>query len=288
MNEDDVKSLKTHKNFLIEALRRDSAASKKGTNYFDNNASILSYKTGFPVLDYYLGYKVSVYDEEDKLVETYPNIGIPAGCFVTFIGKPSTAKTTTAVQIASNIVRPFDNGSVIHFDLEQSSNYSRIKILSKFKMSDMKDGKYILRQEKNSISDIKQTIMELYLKKHANPDKFMYDTGKKDEFGNPIRLFEPTVILLDSIASLATDLNETRKEDIEKMKEVSSQPDKMRLAGEISRFFTELLPYIRAANIIVIAINHIKTAPQGMIKTAAEIYYLKADESFERNVFTHF
>lgn len=273
-----------HKNFLIESLRRDAMASKKGTNYFENNASVLSYKTGFPVLDYYLGYKVSVYDDNDNLIETYPNIGIPAGCFVTFIGKPSTAKTTTAVQIASNIVRPFDNGTVIHFDLEQSSNYSRIKILSKFKMSDMSDGKYILRQEKNSISDIKQSIMELYLKKHANPDLYMYDTGKKDEFGKPIRLFEPTVVIIDSIASLATDLNESRKEDIDKMKEVSSQPDKMRLAGEISRFFTELLPYIRAANIIVIAINHIKTAPQGMVKSAAEIYYLKPDESFKRNV----
>ena len=106
------------KNILVEALRANEAGKgKKADDYFDCNASVISYSTGFPVLDYYLGYKVNVCDENGKFVSTYPSLGITAGSYVLFIGKPSTSKTATAVKIAANIVRPFDNGTIIHFDL---------------------------------------------------------------------------------------------------------------------------------------------------------------------------
>ena len=74
--------------------------------------------TGFPELDYKLGYKVNVCDADGNYVSSYPSLGITAGSYVLFIGKPSTSKTATAVKIASNIVRPFDNGTVIHYDLK--------------------------------------------------------------------------------------------------------------------------------------------------------------------------
>lgn len=265
------------KNLLINALRENAP---KGENYFDCNASVISYKTGNPILDYYLGYKVRVFDDDNNIVDEYPSIGITAGCFVTVIGKPSTAKTTMVEAIAANIVRPFENGSVIHFDLEQSANYSRIQAITKLRMKDMEDGKYILRQEMNTISDIKKTIIRLYREKTTNPDKYQYNTGKKDEFGNDIILYVPTVIIIDSIATLATELNEDSKKDYVKIEEVSSQTDRMRLTGEISRFYTESLPYIRAANITVFAINQIKTNSSiGIIKSPAEILYLDQDET---------
>ena len=265
------------KNLLINALRENAP---KGENYFDCNASVISYKTGNPILDYYLGYKVRVFDSDNNIVDEYPSIGITAGCFVTVIGKPSTAKTTMVEAIAANIVRPFENGSVIHFDLEQSANYSRIQAITKLRMKDMEDGKYILRQEMNTISDIKKTIIRLYREKTTNPDKYQYNTGKKDEFGNDIILYVPTVIIIDSIATLSTELNEDSKKDYVKIEEVSSQTDRMRLTGEISRFYTESLPYIRAANITVFAINQIKTNSSiGIIKSPAEILYLDQDET---------
>ena len=265
------------KNLLINALRENAP---KGENYFDCNASVISYKTGNPILDYYLGYKVRVFDADNNIVDEYPSIGITAGCFVTVIGKPSTAKTTMVEAIAANIVRPFENGSVIHFDLEQSANYSRIQAITKLRMKDMEDGKYILRQEMNTISDIKKTIIRLYREKTTNPDKYQYNTGKKDEFGNDIILYVPTVIIIDSIATLSTELNEDSKKDYVKIEEVSSQTDRMRLTGEISRFYTESLPYIRAANITVFAINQIKTNSSiGIIKSPAEILYLDQDET---------
>ena len=269
------------KNFLIEALRaNDAAKGKKADNYFDCNASVISYSTGFPVLDYYLGYKVNVCDENGNFVSSYPSLGITAGSFVMFIGKPSTSKTATAVKIAANIVRNFDNGTVIHFDLEQAMNYSRIQALTKLNMSDMQNGKYILRQEKNTLEDMKSTIMRIYQEKVANPDKYKYDTGKLNEFGEKITLYEPTVVILDSIASITMSIDGTDAKSIEKLEEVASQTDRMRLTGEISRFFSELMPYIREANITLIGINQIKVkANMGIVKSPADVLYMKQDET---------
>ena len=264
------------KNFLIQSLRQ--ATGKK--NLFDANASVISYKTGFPVLDYYLGYKVNVYNDDNELVSSYPSLGITAGSYVEFIGKPSTSKTTTAIQIASNIVRNFDNGSVIHFDLEQAMNYTRIQTLSKFNIRTIRDGKYILRQEKNTLENIKETIVEIASEKENNPDIYKYKTGKLNEFGEEIEIFEPTVIILDSIASITNGLDINNKKEMEKMKEIGTQTDRMRLTGEIGRFFNEILTQLRTYNIILIAINQIKVNPNmGIVKSPAEILYLDQDEA---------
>lgn len=264
------------KNFLIESLRGDG--SKK--NLFDANASVISYKTGFPVLDYYLGYKVNVYDDDNGLVSSYPCIGITAGSYILFIGKPSTSKTTTAVQVAANIVRPFNNGTVIHYDLEQAMNYTRIQTLTKFNIRDIKEGKYILRQESTTLEDMKESIVDIAAKKELHKDEFKYNTGKLNEFGEEIVLYEPTVVLLDSIASITNGLDINVKKDMEKMKDIGTQTDRMRLTGEIGRFFNEILPYLRTYNIILIAINQIKTNPNmGLIKSPAEILYLAQDEA---------
>lgn len=265
------------KNFLIECLREETG--KKGL--FNANASVISYKTGFPVLDYYLGYRVNVFDEKTgELKVSYPCIGVTAGSYVEFIGKPSTSKTTTAIQIAANIVRNFDNGSVIHFDLEQAMNYTRIQTLTKLDITTIKNGKYILRQEKNTLQDMKETIIDISSVKENHASEFKYKTGKLNEFGEEIELYEPTVIIIDSIASITNGLEISNKKDMEKMKEIGTQTDRMRLTGEIGRFFNEILPYLRTYNIIVIAINQIKINPNmGIIKSPAEMLYLDQDET---------
>ena len=268
------------KNLLIEALRMsDADRGKKADHYFDCNASVISYSTGFPVLDYYLGYKVNVCDENGHFKESYPSLGITAGSYVLFIGKPSTSKTSTAVKIAGNIVRRFDHGTVIHFDMEEAMNYSRIQALTRLPMNEMMEGKYILRQEKLTLADIKSTILRLYNEKVSNYDKYSYDTGKLNEFGEPIKLLEPSVIILDSIATISTGLSDGSVKDLEKAEEVMSQTERMRLTGEIGRFFNDVLKYLREANITLIAINQIKQNPQmGFVKSPAEVMYLKQDE----------
>ncbi len=271
-------------NLLINALR-ESVDPKKDGNLFDTNAAIDSYKTGIAPLDYYLGYMVNSYNDKNELIDSHPCLGINGGCNVMVIGKSSTAKTSSIVFFASNIVRPFKNGTIIHFDLEQAMNISRARVLTKFSISDMKEGKYVLKQENTAIEDIKSMIIKIYREKTQNPEKYTYNTGKKNEFGEDIIMYEPTCVIIDSIPSLSVGLNENDKKDLKKLEEITSQTDRMRLTGEIGRFYTDLLPYIKAANIIVFSINHIKVNPQmGIVKSPAELLYLKQDEALKFQV----
>lgn len=271
--------MKGYKNLLIEELKSEE---DKKEDLFSINAAIDTYKTGIAPLDYALGYTVKVYDEDDKVSDEYNALGISGGCNVMWIGKSSTAKTSTALFAAANIVRPFKNGTILHFDLEQAMNISRARAMTKFSMSEMKGGKYVLRQSDTSVEKIKRTLIKLYKKKKDNPDKYMYNTGKKNEFGEDIIVYEPTVVLIDSIPSLSVELNDNDKKDLKKIEEISSQTDRMRLTGEIGRFYTDLLPYIKLVNIIIISINHIKVNPQmGIVKSPAELLYLAQDEALD-------
>jgi hypothetical protein len=246
---------------------------------FESNMMIDSYKTGVAPLDYYLGYRLNVYDDDDNVVDSYPCLGFNGGCNILTIGKSSTAKTSVDLFIAGMIVRRYDNGLIIHFDLEQAMNLTRAKAMTKFTVKEMKE-KYVLRQMNSTIEDIKKMIMEVYKAKTSDPKTYMYNSGKKDEFGNDIVMYQPTVILIDSIPSLTTKLSETDKKEWAKLEEVTSQTERMRLTGEVGRFYTDILPYLRAANIMVFSINHIKVNPQmGIVKSPAELLYLKQDEA---------
>lgn len=259
---------------LIKNLR----SNPDNEDLFECNASVVSYKTGIPVLDYYIGYHVNVYDENDQIIDSYPCIGIAAGSNNTFVGKPGTGKTTAAMGIAANIVRPFENGLVIHYDLEQATNYTRIANVTKFKRSEL-DSKYILRQERTSLEEIKLSIMHLYKEKMENLKDYQYDTGKRNEFNEPIILPVPTVVIIDSIAALSNYINYDTKDGSKRADTIGSQTEVMRFAGELGRFYKELLPCLRTANIIIIAINQLRDAPQLAIPKPAEILGMKQDEA---------
>ena len=140
---------------LIEALQENDKSTR---NLFVPSTMSMGYPTRLaPMLDYMLGYNVHVYDGSEY-VETYPSLGVKDGSIVEIVGKSSTAKTTMAIQIASNIVRKYEQGVVIHYDIERAMNYTRIASLSRFTMPQISSGKYILRREYTTIQDIKITI----------------------------------------------------------------------------------------------------------------------------------
>lgn len=268
-----------YKNLLIEELRSEE---DKKEDLFSINAETDTYKTGIAPLDYALGYIVRVYNEDNSVADEYKALGISGGCNVMTIGKSSTAKTSTMLAIAANIVRKFDNGSIIHFDLEQAMNLSRARTMTKFTVDEIKGGKYILRQSDTSVEKIKRTIIKLYKKKKDNPETYKYKSGKKNELGEEIIVYEPTVVLIDSIPSMTVEMNENDKKDLKKIEEITSQTDRMRLTGEIGRFYTDLLQYIKSVNIITMSINHIKVNPNmGIVKSPAELLYLKQDEALK-------
>ena len=260
---------------LLTALR----SNEKFGGLFSTNGMTDSYKTGIAVLDYMLGYTMDIYDENNVRVKQEPVIGIQGGCYVMDIGKSSTAKTSLMLFIAAMIVRPFEHSFILHYDLEQAMNITRAKNMTRFTISQMKK-QYVLRQENSTMEEIKLMLMNIYKEKIDNPKLYKYDSGKLNEFGEPIVVYQPTVVLIDSIPSLTVEHSENNTKEWKKLEEITSQTERMRLTAEIGRMYTDLLPYLRAANIVVISINHIRVNPQmGIVPSAAELLYLKQDEA---------
>lgn len=130
-------------NRMLERLR---ANDKKGL--FKPTQTSISYGTGLYPLDYRNGYMIQVRDLDERLVKEYPALGMVGGTFITLVSKSGVGKTTLASQIAANIVRPYENAFVQHYDIEQTSNYTRIKNITGLTQSQLVD-KYILKQEKS-------------------------------------------------------------------------------------------------------------------------------------------
>ena len=254
------------------ALERLRSKDKKGL--FKQSQVSITYPTGFIPFDYLNGYKVKVIDKHENILDSYAALGLTGGTFNTIIGKSGTAKSTFAVQVAANMVRHFDdNAFVIYYDLEQALNYTRIKNITQMTQQELED-KFILRQEKNYIEDIFESIMGIANDKDANKDDWTYETGLLDEFGQPIKTYVPTVIIIDSIPTLSS--NSTDMED-----EMKSDTDVTRMTKRIKQFYTKLMPIIKTYNITIFVINHInaKIEINPFAKTQAQIMYLKQDES---------
>lgn len=255
-------------NDLLNRLREKD---KKGL--FKSSQNSVVYRTGFLPLDYRNGYMLEIRDMKDKLVDMIPSVGLVGGTFVTVIGKSGVAKTTWSVQAAYNMVKDFpDNAFVIHYDLEQATNYTRVRNITGASSIELQD-KYIIRQEKNYLEDIFDSLIQIANEKEANKKEYIYDTKTVDEFNQPVYAYVPTVVLIDSLPSLAS-----RDMDEEEMK---GQTDSMRMAQKVKQFYKKLLPIIKTYNITVISINHInqKVEVSAFAKTQPQVMYLKMDES---------
>lgn len=259
---------------LLDKLREKD---KKGL--FTPSQVSVNYPTGFAPFDYLNGYKVKVMDLDENLVGTYSAVGLTGGTFVTIIGKSGVAKTTWTIQTAFNMVRHFsEDAFIMCYDLEQALNYTRIKNITGATQEEL-DKKFILRQEKNYIEDIFDSIISIANAKENDKESFMYDTGNVDEFNRPIRTYVPTVIIIDSIPTLAS--KETEGEE-----EMKGQTDAMKAAKQLKQFYSRLMPIIKTYNITVFAINHInqKIEINPFAKTQNQVMYLGQDESLPGGV----
>ena len=91
------------KNVLVEALRNNEASKgKKADNYFDCNASVISYSTGFPVLDYHLGYKVNVCDADGNFKLTHDGFESSNDLAMSYICNSEGTVTKSDVLIYGN------------------------------------------------------------------------------------------------------------------------------------------------------------------------------------------
>lgn len=257
---------------LLGSLFREKIKSSKDPKMMEAEFDVL-YPTGFLGLDFLNGYTVYVDDRMTGNKWSYDSIGIVDGSSNTFIGRPGSGKTTAAVQIAANIIRPFENGMIFYDDIEGGSVDTRRMILTGFTVDELEE-KMIYRNCAVSAENFYERISMIADMKLSNRDKFLYDTGKCDSRGNRISKLQPTVYILDSLAMLSPEkLTEEEK--------LSGQMSATAMAKANTQVFKRSVPKIKAANIILLIINHVndKVDINPFAKTRAQVGYLKQDET---------
>lgn len=264
---------------ILERLRKND---KKGIFDF-GKYPLKGYPTGFLPFDFANGYVVGGHEyQSDGLVPTLDgigrnlvngwfNIGLFSGTFITIVGNSGTGKTTFAVQAGTNIIKLFPDADFFHFDGEGSSNEDHILDISKLDPNEF-EYKYHYIPDVDYVEDVFTFIYDLAVEK-LNSKEYIWETNLTDAKGNKLQMLQPTIVLIDALPSLQT-------KEVENSNMLNSQTYNMRLAIAYNAFYKRLRPIIRDANILVIAINHIKEKPDmGFQKTQAKIQYLKPGES---------
>lgn len=266
-------------------------------SYLENNAtkknplmfttSMPQHPTGFMYLDYGVGSYLNVYDEEEEPMYTYYNIGITSGSVNVIISKSQGGKTTLAIQMAANIIEPYINKIYHQRFIDEIKKANKIKedesdgspfieILDTEKTLPMDYAKKLtfynnklLRRHViiNPLTTDKELMryLELHAKykiEHMSPQV----CPMLDLFGNPIREYPPTVMIIDSMSQLLLedcgDLETFKKGGIEAIyMKASNNVAGAQRAKIISALYSQLVNYAKKYNIIIFSINHINKMP---------------------------
>lgn len=216
-----------------------------------------SYKTGVTIFDYAYGYEVNVFDGE-QFVKKRTCLGLQAGSFNVVTGRTQSFKTTICLQMIANIAYAND-GNIVHYDAEQRLVLQRVKTLTKLPSHWFTGDypRYSLRSGAIGFDTLQNDIAEIYANKMQNKEYLLKDTGEVDDCNRPIKLMPPTVVFLDSLQDVIEkeyDVND--KKFVEDSKELRGNMYGAQSAKTIRGLLTDILPMLKEANIILIAIAH--------------------------------
>ena len=233
----------------------------------------IGYSTGFPTYDAITTYPVYINNENKNLNLKYYCSGITDGTLNGVIGKTGTGKSSFALQVGANIIRPFKTSVMFEDSIEGGVTQSRREVLTGF-YGDEYINRIIVRNQGITAENFYKRIKTIHDLKINNKDKYLYDTGLLDYYAKPVIAFEPTVYILDSVALLYPD----DMLDDDDLKGASSMAVSKSVAV-VSQLVSAIIPMLKAANIIVFAINHIKDDIQiGPFTKAPDVKYLKPGE----------
>ena len=253
---------------LISELKaKDKHGLFTSTDYFVN------YQTGIPPIDFANGF---IYERADGT--RVPVTGILGGTFITIIGISGSGKTTLGDQIAYNIIRPFENGLMIHFDVEKTALKNRIVEITGAQQD---DPRIILQKDNVAIEDVMDALDIICEEKERGGNEYKYELDN-DIFLNPdgtsqkVKVYVPTVFIIDSLPAFNS---RNRKED-----ELEGQMSGGREASQISQFYTKCLNKMSKYNVTIIAINHIKSKVEinQFQQSLPQLMMLKQGESLPR------
>ena len=247
------------------SINDDIKSLIESENLGEENESNETYTTGIDMVDYRLG-RV----EEDELA-----LGINGGKIFTIVGKSGSGKTTLALQSSLSIINQYEEAQLIHLDFENASSKARTYSLAReLGIPKEKLKKQYIYLNKGIYTEtlykLTKATANLKLSKY---DSIKIDTGRIDNEGNTIYALPPTIILVDSWASVIP-------KDISEEEELSGQMSATSIARTNNAVIKRLAGCMGEANIIMIVINHLtKKVEIGPIKSSADLNYLAQDES---------
>ena len=153
----------------------------------------IGYPTGYLNFDYMNGYITE--EKVNGQIVPYYSLGVTDGSYVAFVGNTGTGKTTLVCEMAANIVRPFKTSTIFEDSLEAGLTHARRRSLSGFSEQEYKD-RYIIRNTGINAENLYKRIKMIHDLKVQNPQQFLYDTGHRDLYGNPIMKMEPTIYII--------------------------------------------------------------------------------------------
>lgn len=255
----------------LSATFREAVSKHKDQRMKDETSGSVAYSTGFLNFDFMNGTVVHVKDENRDF--KYYSYGIQDGCLVMLIGRSGCGKTTFAMQTAANIVRNYPTAVLFHDDIEGGLSPDRLVTLTKFTPEQI-EAKYIGRNAGVTAENFYERIKMIHDLKLANREEYMYDTKAFDYSGKRIFKYEPTVYVLDSLSMLMPE-KYTEEEQL------SGSMSATAAAKTNSMSFRRIIPMLKAANIILLMINHInqKVEINPMMHSKTQVGYLKQGET---------
>ena len=162
--------------------------------------------TGIDLLDYANASKVELSDGSFLL-----NPGISAGSINSLIGLSASGKSALAMMMAANIVKKYDEGSIIYFDAERNG-MSNNRALTLSGMSIEKfENKFVRIRKGIKTETVFEMLLSIRDLKAKNKDKLMVESDSYDRNGNKQMMYVPTVVIIDSLAVLYPESKKSKK-----------------------------------------------------------------------------
>lgn len=276
--EKEIEKSQTY-NPLLKALQENDK-----NNLFKTNVVTAFHKTGFPLFDYYFGSVVNVHDELGNLIGQEPRIGQAAGTFNLIVGSSGSGKSTFVTQISANIMRQFPFSNIIHYDCENRMDVTRCENITKLPASyfDPNIGeRYMIKSGMVGLDTIQEMIVKTYVNKMKLKKELEIKSGIKDEFGKDVIIFQPTIIIIDSITTVINEtINPDNAKEAKNAENLRGNTEGARDAKTMKGFLKEVLPMCKEAGILIYGINHINTnmSMNAFTPVARSQINLKVDE----------
>ena len=147
-------------------------------------------RTGLSSLDYLNGQIVTM-DDGSKQLYT----GVSNGRIVQVIGKSGSGKSTLAAQIATNIVKRYENGLMYYYDFEKGTDKNRIRMVSGMSEEVFNEKVTILKTD-ISTEKVLRMLYKIKEFKMQHEKELLVDNenGIKDEDGKLVKILPPTVV----------------------------------------------------------------------------------------------